>query len=101
MCRSATSFALFKDVNHDPANPSSVASGIKVDKSKMSSKQKYAENKIYMADFERALSEIKPLFGMDNTGLENKVMGGFYSYGSRFDNCINKCTDFINEIRSS
>lgn len=34
VCRSATSFALFKEVGvgQDPSNPSSVASGIKVDK---------------------------------------------------------------------
>jgi hypothetical protein len=36
---------------------------------------------IHHADFERALSEIKPSFGMDNSGLENKVIGGFYNYG--------------------
>jgi hypothetical protein len=33
------------------------------------------------ADFERALSEIKPAFGMDNSGLENKVIGGIFNYG--------------------
>ena len=54
-----------------------------------------------MADFERALSEIKPLFGMDNSGLENKIIGGFYTYGNRFENCISKCKDFVNEIRTS
>lgn len=100
VCRSATSFALFKEVGLDPTNPSSVASGIKVDK-KSVNKSKFSENQILMADFEKALSEIKPLFGMDNTGLENKVIGGFHSYGNRFDNCISKCTDFINEIRTS
>lgn len=41
VCRSATSFALFKEVGQDPANPSSVASGIKVDKKKMG-KTKFA-----------------------------------------------------------
>lgn len=54
-----------------------------------------------MADFERALAEIKPLFGMDNSGLENKLTGGFYTHGNRFEKCIRKCKDFINEIRTS
>ena len=54
-----------------------------------------------MADFERALTEIKPAFGMDNSGLENKLVGGIYSYGKNFDDVITKCTDFINEIKNS
>ena len=54
-----------------------------------------------MADFERALAEIKPQFGMDNSGLENKIIGGIHSYGHSFDNCMEKCKDFINEIRTS
>lgn len=54
-----------------------------------------------MTDFETALSEIKPAFGMDNSGLENKVVGGIYSYGPAFDDCISKCKDFINEIKNS
>ena len=42
------------------------------------------EHKIYMADFMRALDEIKPAFGMDNNALENKIAGGFYNYGPSF-----------------
>lgn len=38
---------------------------------------------------------------MDNTGLENRIGGGFYSYGKRFDNFVAKCSDFLNEIRNS
>jgi hypothetical protein len=34
-----------------------------------------------MADFNRALDEIKPAFGMDSSSLENKLVGGFYNYG--------------------
>ena len=54
-----------------------------------------------MADFERALEEIKPAFGMDNTGLENKLVGGIHSYGSSFDELMAKCINNIEELRAS
>lgn len=54
-----------------------------------------------MADFERALQEVVPAFGNNNNVLENKLLGGMHSYGYRFDKCINKCKDFINEIKES
>jgi len=93
VCRSATSFALFDEVGQNSKGASSVASEIKVDKK---NKTKFEEKIICHADFERALSEIKPSFGMDNSGLENKVIGGFYNYGSNFKNLYKICKDFIN-----
>lgn len=54
-----------------------------------------------MADFKRALEEIKPAFGMDNSGLENRVVGGFYNFGASFESLYGKCNDFVNELRSS
>jgi hypothetical protein len=42
-------------------------------------------------DFQRALSEIKPAFGMDNSSLENKVIGGFINYGKRFTDVHTRC----------
>ena len=98
VCRSAISFALFKEVGQDPTGPSSVASGVKVDKSK---KTGFVENKVWQADFERALDEIKPAFGMDNSGLENKLVGGIYNFGPKFTDLYSKCTDFISEIKNS
>jgi hypothetical protein len=38
-----------------------------------------------MSDFHRALEEVKPAFGMDNSGLESKLKGGFYNYGKSFE----------------
>jgi len=101
VCRSATSFALFKDVSMQPKEASSVASGIKVDEKKKKKKEGFVEHKILQADFMRALDEIKPAFGMDNDCLENKLVGGFFSYGPAFQHLYGKCTDFINEIRTS
>ena len=59
VCRSATSFALFDEIGLNPNGASSVASEIKVDKK---NKNKFEEKIIHHADFERALSEIKPSF---------------------------------------
>ena len=84
VCRSATSFALFKEVGGDPNGPSSVASGMAVDPTKKI-KKGLVLNKVFMTDFMRALEENKPAFGIDNTGLENKVLGGIYNYGTNFE----------------
>jgi len=98
VCRSATSFALFKEIGQNMNNAASVASGVKVDKKK---KEGFIENKVWQADFDRALDEIKPAFGMDDKGLENKLVGGIHNYGARYDDLHMKCTDFINEVRNS
>lgn len=98
VCRSATSFALFDDIGSNPNGASSVASEIKVDKK---NKKKFEAKIIQHADFERALSEIKPSFGMDNSGLENKVIGGFYNHGSKFQELYKISKDFINQIKNS
>ena len=97
VCRSATSFAIFKVDAQTPGAPSSVASGIKVDKKKTG----FIEHQVFMRDFEKALEEIKPAFGMDNSGLENKLVGGFIDYGKSFTDIYGRCNDFINEIRHS
>ena len=44
-----------------------------------------------MADFIRALDEVRPAFGMDNSGLESKLKGGFYNYGSKFEKNYERC----------
>ena len=61
----------------------------------------FVEQKITMADFTRALDEVKPAFGMDNSGLENRVVGGFYNFGYKFESLYGKCNDFVNELRNS
>lgn len=53
------------------------------------------------ADFERALDEIRPAFGMDNSSLENRLLGGFYDYGPKFSELFQRCKDFINEVKHS
>jgi len=80
----------------------SIASGIQVEKNINSKKNHgFIENKVYQAEFEQALEEIRPAFGMDNSGLENRVVGGFYNYGHNFEELYQRCKDFIGEIRHS
>jgi vesicle-fusing ATPase len=38
---------------------------------------------------------------MDNSGLENKLVGGIYNFGPKFTDLYSKCTDFISEIKNS
>lgn len=56
---------------------------------------------VHMADFERALKEIKPAFGVDNNELSNSIRGGIIEHGSRFSQVSKSCMDFIEEIRQS
>lgn len=37
-----------------------------------------------MMDFNLALQEVKPAFGVDDKALENSFRGGIYNYGERF-----------------
>lgn len=108
VCRSATSFALFKDLdlsiigqtNQEQKKPKSKPSNLKTqatDESRLGS----TEKKIKMADFLQALEEIKPAFGIDNTNLNNSLRGGFYHYGERFEDLYKTGLNFINEIRNS
>jgi len=106
VCRSATSFALFKDLDLSQI-------GQKVDdgknpKSKPSSKgreealtREALEKKITMADFKRALFEIKPAFGVDDNSLQCHIRGNIIAYGERFNDLYKNGVNFINEIRNS
>ena len=54
-----------------------------------------------MADFELALNEIKPAFGVDNDELMNSIRGGIIDYGESFQKVHKMCQDFISEIKNS
>ena len=99
VCRSATSFALFKEVGGDPNAPV-LASGMAIDPTKKM-KKGLALNKVFMSDFMRALEENKPAFGIDNSGLDNRIRGGIYNYGSNFETLKTNCNSFINQVRTS
>lgn len=54
-----------------------------------------------MADFEMALDEIKPAFGVDNDNLLNSLRGGFYPYGEAFNELYQSGLNFLKEIKNS
>ena len=54
-----------------------------------------------MKDFLQALQEIPPAFGTDSFAFENKLLGGFYNYGPRFDKLYQRCQEFMADIRTS
>jgi len=48
------------------------------------SKELNPDIKILMGDFNRALDDIKPMFGKDDSSLENCLRDGIIDYGANF-----------------
>ena len=48
------------------------------------SKELNPDIKILMGDFNRALDDIKPMFGKDDYSLENCLRDGIIDYGANF-----------------
>jgi len=102
VCRSATSYALFKDTDlsqlgHQDEKPKSKSNSKKDDKQSAILQEK----KVTMNDFLMALREIKPAFGVDDMELKNYIRGGIFNYGDRFNKVYQDCMDFIKEITVS
>jgi len=57
--------------------------------------------KVGMKDFQAALLDIKPMFGVDSVGLEVHLRGGIINYGPRFTRLTNTCQTLINQVRNS
>lgn len=87
VCRSATSYALFKDIDLTNLSVKEDDKGAKAKKAIKGKQQSILNQprKVTMADFEKALKEIKPAFGVDNSGLENSIRGGIVHFGDRFN----------------
>jgi vesicle-fusing ATPase len=56
---------------------------------------------ITMADFEAALKEVKPAFGVSQDDFENYISQGLIDYGTRFKQLLNTCRSFINQVKTS
>jgi vesicle-fusing ATPase len=54
-----------------------------------------------MYDFDLALNEIKPAFGVDESDLSNSIRGGIVNHGERFNDVFKNCSDFVQEIKTS
>ncbi len=96
VCRSATAFALFKDCDLENLGP--------MDKKGAKTKKpgnKIEERKVMMVDFEHALKEVKPAFGMDDDSLQAAVSGGIINYGPSHEKLNNSLHAFLREIQNS
>ena len=106
VCRGATSFALFKDLDLSSLGKKEEVKDKKA-ASKASSKTKggndtlVTDRKVTMADFEQALEENKPAFGVDNDNLQNSIRGGFYNFGESFTEVYKNGQNFLTEIKNS
>src|SRR5947209_4388333 len=85
----------------DGANKSNKKPASKATTKSNDKKPKLQTRKVDMADFLRALDEVKPAFGMDNVALQNYCLGGILEYGDAFNQVFKACGDFIKEINNS
>lgn len=74
---------------------------MQVNKKKQKASTKMELNAVSMKDFIRALTEIKPAFGIDESTLETRVSGGMYKFSKGFESTMHQCRDLIKEIRES
>lgn len=84
LVKSASSFALIRQV--DVNNLS------KIDASQV---------KLSMVDFENALQEVKPSFGVSQEELENFMGMTLLDYGPRYEKLLSTCSTFVNQVKSS
>lgn len=84
LVKSASSWALQRQID--------VKDGIKV---------KPGDIKIGKVDFERALQEIKPLFGVDTDEFENCMRNGIINYGESIQRLLTTGDTFVAQVRNS
>jgi vesicle-fusing ATPase len=108
VCRGATSFALFKDLDlsnlgkEEAKNSKTSKASISINsKGGKANEPLKGDKKVTMADFEQALEENKPAFGVDNDNLQTCIRGGIYPYGEAFNELYKVGMNFITEIKNS
>jgi len=84
LVKSATSFALNRKVD--------ATSGIKV---------KDTDVLVTKMDFDRALEEVKPAFGVDRDEFENCIRNGIICYGSKVEKLLATGKLFVDQVRNS
>jgi vesicle-fusing ATPase len=57
--------------------------------------------KVMMEDFKLSLEEIKPQFGIDHSGFENRLSAGFVEYGEKFNVLFDDCKALIENLKES
>lgn len=85
VCKSAAAFALNRHVDYRDLKK-------EVDASNM---------KVKMSDFERALTEVQPAFGMGKDDFARCLLGGFLIYGKRMTHALDAGKRFRDEVATS
>lgn len=109
VCRGATSYALFKDVDMSSLGAASTdakggaksSSSAKSGAGQPQKKAMVTDKQVSMEDFLLALEENKPAFGVDNENLQNCIRGGIVPYGDPFNELYSVGLNFVNELRNS
>jgi vesicle-fusing ATPase len=57
--------------------------------------------RVCVADFDRALTEMKPAFGFDGERLDACIEHGIVPYSEEFDVMLRKCSGFVEQVQSA
>jgi len=87
VCRNAIQYTLFRDI--DAKNIG------KLDLKNIMNR------KVSMEDFKMSLEEIKPQFGVDQSGFDNRLSGGFIDYGAGFNTLHEDCKALVENLKNS
>jgi vesicle-fusing ATPase len=87
VCRNAVQYTLFRDID--------VQNIGKLDLKDIMNR------KVTMEDFKMSLEEIKPQFGIDDSGFESRLSGGFIDYGPKFTTLYDDCKALVENLRNS
>lgn len=85
VCKSAAAFALNRHVDYRDLKKDVDAAGMKVT----------------MSDFERALTEVQPAFGMGKDDFARCLLGGFLIYSNRMTHALEAGKRFRQEVATS
>lgn len=91
LVRSATSFAFNRkvDINKQLQNPAS------------SEKDPLRDLMLRPEDFDRALDEVKPAFGVHDDEFENRLRYGVTEYSADFTRLLTTCRELVAQVRDS
>lgn len=57
--------------------------------------------KVEMTDFQEALQEVKPAFGVESDALERHKLQGIIPHGPNFDHLVKTCKTLISQTKTS
>lgn len=83
--RSAASFAMSRKV--DILNPSKL--------------ENPEDIRVTLRDFELALEEVKPAFGIADDSINKRIKNGIVEYSSTFKKVLNECSLYVDQVRNS